>query len=51
QHPCLESQDAAPGIGEPHAARFVMQAKLIMMAFDHNLGESANREAGLANRA
>ncbi|ELY4860138.1 sigma D regulator [Cronobacter sakazakii] len=48
---CLEFQEALSGIGEALAARFALEDKLILLAFDNNLGESANDETGLAKPA
>src|SRR5690606_14987431 len=45
---CLEFQEALSGIGEALAARFALEDKLILLAYDNNLGESANDETGLA---
>ena len=48
---CLEFQQALSGIGEALAARFMLEDKLIMLAFDNNLKESANDESGIARPA
>ncbi|WP_342322693.1 sigma D regulator [Kosakonia sp. BYX6] len=48
---CLEFQQALSGIGEALAARFTLEDKLIVLAFDNNLHESANDESGMARPA
>jgi len=48
---CIEFQQALSGIGEALAARFTLEDKLIVMAFDHNLKDSANDESGMARPA
>lgn len=48
---CLEFQQALSDIGEALAARFTLEDKLIVLAFDNNLKESANDENGIARPA
>ena len=48
---CLEFQEALSGIGEALAARFTLEDKLIVLAFDNHLSESANDETGMARPA
>ncbi|MGY5958964.1 sigma D regulator [Kosakonia sp. BK9b] len=48
---CLEFQQALSGIGEALAARFTLEDKLIELAFDYDLNESANDESGMARPA
>lgn len=48
---CLEFQQALSDIGEALAARFMLEDKLIVLAFDNNLNESANDESGIARPA
>ncbi|PDO82341.1 sigma D regulator [Kosakonia pseudosacchari] len=48
---CLEFQQALSDIGEALAARFTLEDKLIVLAFDNNLKESANDESGIARPA
>jgi len=47
----LEFQQALSGIGESLAARFTLEDKLIQLAFDNNLKESANDETNIARPA
>ncbi|AMO51088.1 regulator of sigma D [Kosakonia oryzendophytica] len=48
---CLEFQQALSDIGEALEARFRLEDKLIVLAFDNNLKESANDETGMARPA
>ena len=48
---CLEFQEALSAIGEALAARFTLEDKLIVLAFDNNLNESANDESDMARPA
>ncbi|WLI76841.1 sigma D regulator [Kosakonia sp. H02] len=48
---CLEFQQALSDIGEALAARFTLEDKLIVLAFDNHLSESANDETGMARPA
>ncbi|MGG7449144.1 sigma D regulator [Kosakonia oryzendophytica] len=48
---CLEFQQALSDIGEALEARFMLEDKLIVLAFDNNLKESANDESGMARPA
>lgn len=48
---CLEFQQALSDIGEALAARFTLEDKLIVLAFDNNLKESANDESDIARPA
>ncbi|WP_312953219.1 sigma D regulator [Superficieibacter sp.] len=48
---CLEFQQALSAIGEALAARFTLEDKLIQLAFDYNLSESANDESNVARPA
>ncbi|PSN05916.1 sigma D regulator [Siccibacter turicensis] len=48
---CLEFQEALSGIGEALAARFTLEDKLIVLAFDNDLRDSANDETTLARPA
>lgn len=48
---CLEFQQALSDIGEALAARFTLEDKLIVLAFDNNLNVSANDENGMARPA
>ncbi len=48
---CLEFQQALSDIGEALAARFTLEDKLIVLAFDNNIKESANDESGVARPA
>ncbi|SCC67295.1 sigma D regulator [Kosakonia oryziphila] len=48
---CLEFQQVLSNIGEALAARFMLEDKLIVLAFDNNLNESANDESGMAHPA
>ncbi|AHJ75731.1 anti-RNA polymerase sigma 70 factor [Kosakonia sacchari] len=48
---CLEFQQALSDIGEALAARFTLEDKLIVLAFDNNLKESANDESSVARPA
>lgn len=48
---CLEFQQALSDIGEALAARFTLEDKLIALAIDNNLNESANDENGMARPA
>ncbi len=46
-----EFQQALSDIGEALAARFTLEDKLIVLAFDNNLKNSANDESGIARPA
>lgn len=46
-----EFQQALSDIGEALAARFTLEDKLIVLAFDNNLNNSANDESGIARPA
>lgn len=48
---CLEFQQALSDIGEALAARFMLEDKLIVLAFDNGLNVSANDENGMARPA
>ncbi|WP_039054709.1 Rsd/AlgQ family anti-sigma factor [Enterobacter sp. Bisph1] len=48
---CLEFQQALSDIGEALAARFTLEDKLIVLAIDNNLNDSANDERGMARPA
>ncbi|NUL39762.1 sigma D regulator [Kosakonia sacchari] len=48
---CLEFQQALSDIGEALAARFTLEDKLIVLAFDNNIKESANDESSVARPA
>ncbi|KIS45534.1 regulator of sigma D [Kosakonia sacchari] len=48
---CLEFQQALSDIGEALAARFMLEDKLIVLAFDNDLNVSANDESGMARPA
>ena len=48
---CLEFQQALSDIGEALAARFMLEDKLIVLAYDNDLNVSANDESGMARPA
>ncbi|WP_437889427.1 sigma D regulator [Phytobacter sp. V91] len=48
---CHEFQQVLSDIGEALAARFTLEDKLIVLAFDNNLKSSANDENGMAHPA
>ncbi len=48
---CLEFQQALSDIGEALAARFTLEDKLIVLAIDNNIKDSANDESGMARPA
>ena len=48
---CLEFQQALSDIGEALAARFTLEDKLIVLAFDNTIKERANDESGVARPA
>ncbi len=48
---CLEFQHALSDIGEALAARFMLEDKLIVLAYDNDLNVSANDESGMARPA
>lgn len=46
-----EFQQALSDIGEALAARFSLEDKLIILAYDNNLKDGANDESGMARPA
>nr|WP_318385160.1 sigma D regulator [uncultured Enterobacter sp.] len=48
---CIAFQQALSGIGEALAQRFTLEDKLIVLAFDYDLNESANDESDMARPA
>lgn len=47
----VEFQQALSDIGEALAARFTLEDKLIVLAYDNNLKDGANDESGMARPA